>query len=981
MEDVLSPVSGRKPTCVLVEGCPGVGKTTFSMEVCKKWAQGKMFQDFSTVVLLKLRDKWVQNAKGLSDLIHYSDQDMQKCIATEITEAQGKDTLIILDGLDELPSSLLTKESVFGQLLSGTCLPRATVLVTSRPSVTGKLLSTLEWSSQISRHVEVLGFTKDNIQEYAKSVLSPEELPEFMKYLSMHRHIQTMMYIPLNSAIVAEVYKQNKKFKKRDPTTATQLYTDLTYTILQRYMDDHADDHLDDHADYQDLVLEHNDVSHLHVPSPVYSAFKELCRIAYDRLMRQEMIFSDLERKFEHLGFMSASNEMRLVGSRNCSVSHSFLHLSIQEYLAAVHVFSQMGPHQQMQLLKQYCEHEYLNNFWRYVFGLTQLKGFDLTVVRECFIPQSNVIEVKPLELLYETQEADCLSVLGESVIIVCSFTLSPGTAAALAYCVAHSKCSWKLSLWLDDDTAETLTDGLQNCDPSRTGCILRMRWQRANTLYLQRIPSHLLHNITELYIGEVPNSSGLVEVVSCMNKLQSLQLNKVNLNFFSADHFEGLQTLRDLKVTVSTVSTAGATFLQQLILSTRQLDALHLSDTEVTPEGMVIILRALCRVPLQELHMFGCNLQTKVSHALSAVLKANQSLLKLNLKSCIITDHEALHLAEGFHHSAALQEVNMMGISVSDLGAIAIADGLLHSKTLKVLSIGGIQGRLFLMSGTTGTTSMETTHLPPELTLNMSCNQVGDSGATAIAEALRHNQTLTTLNMSQNRVGDSGATAIAEAVCHNQTLTTLDMSENRVGYSGATAIVEALRHNQTLTTLDMSWNQVGDSGATAIAEALRHNHTLTTLDMSRNQVGDSGATAIAEAVRHNRTLTTLSMSGNQVGVNGATAIAKALRHNQTLTTLNMYRNQVGDSGATAIAEALRHNQTLTTLDMSYNQVGDSGATAIAKALRHNQTLTVLHMDWSQVRDRNATAAIAEALRHNQTLTTLDRNSGATARH
>ena len=58
---------GSHPKCILVEGAPGVGKSTFAWELCHKWGKGKLLQQYQLVILLRLRDKSVRAAKNISD--------------------------------------------------------------------------------------------------------------------------------------------------------------------------------------------------------------------------------------------------------------------------------------------------------------------------------------------------------------------------------------------------------------------------------------------------------------------------------------------------------------------------------------------------------------------------------------------------------------------------------------------------------------------------------------------------------------------------------------------------------------------------------------------------------------------------------------------------------------------------------------------------------------------------------------------------
>ena len=77
---------GSQPKCILVEGAPGVGKSTFAWKLCCKWGKGKLLQQYQLVVLLKLRDKSVQAAKNISNLFQYCDHQIQQAVVEKIEE-------------------------------------------------------------------------------------------------------------------------------------------------------------------------------------------------------------------------------------------------------------------------------------------------------------------------------------------------------------------------------------------------------------------------------------------------------------------------------------------------------------------------------------------------------------------------------------------------------------------------------------------------------------------------------------------------------------------------------------------------------------------------------------------------------------------------------------------------------------------------------------------------------------------------------
>ena len=122
-----------------------------------------------------------------------------------------------------------------------------------------------------------------------------------------------------------------------------------------------------------------------------------------------------------------------------------------------------------------------------------------------------------------------------------------------------------------------------------------------------------------------------------------------------------------------------------------------------------------------------------------------------------------------------------------------------------------------------------------------------------------------TKLVLDNNNIGDSGAVAIAEALKNNTALTWLYLGYNTIGDSGAAALAKALKSNTALTRLDLDYNNIGDSGAAALAEELKSNTALTELRLDYNNIGDSGAAALAEALKSNTAVRTLTLHSNNI--------------------------------------------------------------------------------------------------------------------
>ena len=167
LDHILRPgEDGRPVRCVLVEGAPGIGKSTMAWEVCHKWEELESVKQYDLVVLVRLREKKVQKACRLEDLL--------PCDATTNTEellvaiGRGVGMLIVCDGFDELPHKQRQEGSIYIDLLKGWLLPEATIIVTSRPSASAELCNL--FNHNIDRRLMVIGFTKKHIEHFAESV-------------------------------------------------------------------------------------------------------------------------------------------------------------------------------------------------------------------------------------------------------------------------------------------------------------------------------------------------------------------------------------------------------------------------------------------------------------------------------------------------------------------------------------------------------------------------------------------------------------------------------------------------------------------------------------------------------------------------------------------------------------------------------------------------------------------------------------------
>ena len=890
MEDILKPNYVRNSqkrkqeypvTHLLIEGAPGIGKSTFAWEVCQKWGQHQLFNEYSLVVLLKFRDKRVHEAKSISDLIYYPLPEVQPYIVHDIVLSVGYGLLLILEGFDEAPASKRIMDSIFVRLFRGQVLPKATVILTTRPSASGELRQFC--NSVNSRRIEIVGFGKKEIDEYIQCAFSDEQSrSDFKQYLSLYPHIHSMMYVPLNSAIVTHVYKSCKSSGTVVPKTMTQLYSSLIRTLLLRY--------LKDKEEYKNTCTNINSFKDL--PQSVYDQFCEICKIAYTGVMsaETELIFQDLPSDFDPLGLMQTCPELYV--DRGASVSYNFLHLTVQEYLAAYHI-SQQSVDEQVAFMEE--EISDMEVVVRFLAGLTEL-GKDLwDVVREfaskdqhdidaTFLSiEGNFIKLEILHLLFESQDSSAItSVLGSDCVCFSHYSGNAFDMYVLGYCITQSSCDWKLQLY--DHKLESVELFLRpislhqdQCQVPSTRKIKEM-WlsecdPAAVNLLVYNMPQLLVfHNLTHLSLiccgltsetcKLLSKHTDLLQHLECLNLSYNSTIDRggaVNL-ITSLSKFS---TIRELNLKYTGTGFEDCMALSELLVSSKFIEVLDIGDEDdlrLSPDSIQLIIDGLSHnTCLETLNMSGSNFSSENALHLASVLRVNTRLKELKIMECNIHSSDSVHLAKALEENTTTQ---------------------LH-------------------------------------TLDLERNPIGSEGAVDFANMLATNKSLAKLNMRVCSIQGEGAVSLAKAMEKNSSVTEFDISDNPLGSEGAIAFANMLATNKSLAKLDMRECSIQGEGAVYLGKAMKKNSSVTVFDISGNPFGSKGAVAFANMLTTHKRLTELNMRQCSIQEEGAVVFASMLKKNQCLKTLYLNDDSVGVEGALELIESLKHNTTLEKLVLS----------------------------------------------------------------
>ena len=589
VEDVLQPTDSSLSLRVVIDGPPGIGKTTLCRKLLNMWSNGTLVhQQYDLVLYCPLRNSKIATATTLADL--FVRQRYEVPMVTEWFEKRnGEGLLIIFDGWDEL-SEQLRQSSLAASIICKDKLDQCSVIVTSRSYASSSLLK----MDTLSGHVQVIGFSEKEIstviiqtlqkdtklaqelihENTERSIL--ESMParykshfsttqsskdsqlavKLINDLKVRNDVQSLCYVPLVCSMVILVYKEEGGHL---PTTLTQLYENFILQTIRR------------HAKRHDIDP-HTLGSLSSLPSQLAKPLQEMCQIAYTNLANTRMTFSSHQLqslseavKEDYLGLLTTFTEYS-------KKKYQFLHLSIQEFLAAWWI----AKHEKKteEVFKDHFDDDHFRMCLRFVAGLTHLEHesyqqyfnkqqLDLQCKRKplfgfktCHLSyfyqnpeirqydhiRSDDFDNVPillLQLLYESQNTTLCQVLAQSInnnsLCLRRVSLSLFDWLCLSYCINNSNTTWN-HLHLDDvsnqlgivsnQSLSVFTAGLTN-NSLQTQCKRLEVWLKEPTdeLIHKLLQPSLLYNIQECYCV-----LSFGQYVPCLVLLQFLNLPQLKI-------------------------------------------------------------------------------------------------------------------------------------------------------------------------------------------------------------------------------------------------------------------------------------------------------------------------------------------------------------------------------------------------------------------------------------------------------------------
>ncbi|XP_072891876.1 NACHT, LRR and PYD domains-containing protein 3-like [Hemitrygon akajei] len=340
-----------------------------------------------------------------------------------------------------------------------------------------------------------------------------------------------------------------------------------------------------------------------------------------------------------------------------------------------------------------------------------------------------------------------------------------------------------------------------------------------------------------------------------------------------------------------------------------------------------------------ETLSFIGMTLTPIDCKVLSHVIGFCDTIKHLDLQGCHIQCEGIQRLGPGLHKC---QELRLGENKLGDSG-VKLVSAALRKPECKIQKLG--LGKVGLTdTGAEDLASALSTN--PSLTeLNLNDNKLGDSGVNLLSAALRNPECkIQKLWLGKVGLTDTGAEDLASALSTNPSLMELNLSYNELGDSGVKLVSAALR-NQECKIQKLWLGKVGltNSGAEDLASALSTNPSLTELNLSYNKLGDSGVKLVSAALRNPECKIQILRLGC-VGLtdSGAEDLASALSTNPSLMELDLEFNSLTDRSVPALRRLILTHPSLQQIGLDRNWFSQTVRKGLRSLQEHRPGLTVI---------------------------------------
>ncbi|MCI4393399.1 hypothetical protein PGIGA_G00156980 [Pangasianodon gigas] len=904
--DLFKPLPGpnKSVRTVLTKGVAGIGKTVSVQKFIVDWAEGKANNDIHFIFPLPFRELNLMKKKKLSlmDLLYHFFPE-----TSGLHDYEAYKILFIFDGLDENRLNLdfqnnamlwertepASVDVLLTNLIKGNLLPSALLWITSRPAAAHQIPPEC-----VDRVTEVRGFSDPQKEEYFRKRIRDDGLANrIVTHLRSTRSLYIMCHIPVFCWITATVLERmlTEAESKEIPQTLTQMF--IYFLIFQ--------------TKHRDQKYNENCEMRFHQTRDRIVA---LGKLAFQQLKKGNLIFYEEDLRDCGIDVKEVSvysgvcteifrEEFGLyLGKVYC-----FVHLSVQEFLAALFVFitfsSSKAEHSDVvksiamtDLLKKTVdkalrsENGHLDLFLRFLLGISLNSNQALlcgliTPSESSHSKEETVMYIK--EKIRENPSPEksinlfhCLNELNDQSLVqevqmylnrkrlkrLSGVTFSPAHWSALVFVLLNSEEKLdEFNLSKYDRSEECFLRLLPVIQASRKAILCSCQLTLTSCKELASALSSNSSNLRELDLSNNDLYDAGVNLLSkalknphC--KLESLRLCGCNITekscgllastFISSD-----SSLRQLNLSNNTLKDSGMKMLCGALDNPNcKLESLKMSCCSLSEQSCKFLASAFSSnySSLRELDLSYNKLEDSGMKMLSAVYKMDTDfkLKVLKLRACHLTEKSCSALALILNsESSRIQELDLSNNNLQDsvVEMLFAAEKNPHCK-LETLRLQGCN--------LTEKSSLALAFLiSSKLTeLDLGNNDLHDSGVELLSNGLKNKLCkLETLRLCDCRITEVGCAALSSALSSNPShLRELDLNSNKIRNLGVKLLSEPLGDQQcTLKKLGLFNCGITDEGCPALVAAMMSNPShLRELNLAGNDVTESGLNILFDLVQ-----------------------------------------------------------------------------------------------------------------------------------
>ena len=609
---------------ILVVGRPGIGKTMFSTKIIRNWACDNLLNgsqklpiDFKAAFLMKLRmfnsTNKELNVRELLDHSEYStalSEDFWNYI-----RHNPERVLLIFDGLDEysgrteivkddvpyrnneeqrMPVHFLLKKIVAGKILTG-----ATVLTTTRPNAV-RCITCLHFC----KTVEILGFSTEQVNDYVQKFTKEEDKAETIKqHITSNLNLVAFCYVPVNCFIICCCLLEllgNTGFTSL-PTRLTEIYSIAVRMFYFSYDDDQ---YRHNKTEGQQYFLK----PFKELPSSVQNVFTRLGKIAFDGIKNGRLIFESHEvNDLESNGLFHRLPDFRDRPLAEGRAQYCFLHLTLQEFLAAKYLVDTLSSEQLRDFVAAHIQDGAWKVVMQFVAGLLAEKEEQSTDIFSDLLPSETFTDEVDIKMNEDSEER----------------------TETLTY--------WPE--FADKDSVVTLFNCMYENKASDRKVQKKLAEIRCNALYFSLCSLSPFDCLA--LVHALKSVEGILDFDLNSNNLQSLGCIEIAKLLPGNQHNRGF--CRQLNLSQNQITDKGVEHLYKALTQTNcKLNSLILVKNEITDEGVNLLSRALkhSNCKLNSLDLSNNRITDKGVEYLSAALThTNCKLNSLSLSDNQTTD------------------------------------------------------------------------------------------------------------------------------------------------------------------------------------------------------------------------------------------------------------------------------------------------------------------------------------------------------